>query len=175
MPLDGRGLNLTYRTFNKTHRLEDTAYAMELRRPLVTELPRASLLGKPHIPGPNDPYSTEREGGRQLFEERWNELQPLEDGCWLVPSDNLLTGTYIVSLRVPESPRCECRDFQFRNTECKHIHAARIAHRKSRNCSCCGQRTPRRFLTEVHEEHGLLAWFVGDVLCGECIRSGHWS
>jgi hypothetical protein len=33
----------------------------------------------------------------------------------------------------------------------------------------------RRFVTKVHEDHGLLGWFVGDRLCADCVRFGYWA
>jgi len=33
----------------------------------------------------------------------------------------------------------------------------------------------RRLATEDYEEHGPLAWFEGDVLCGTCIKNGFWA
>jgi hypothetical protein len=31
---------------------------------------------------------------------------------------------------------------------------------------------PNRFLSEVVEEDELLGWFVGDLICANCIRAG---
>jgi hypothetical protein len=115
------------------------------------------------------------ERGRRLFEERYNEIEHLENGCWLVPSSNLLNGSYIVSLRQPEEPRCECADHTYRGSRCYHIIAAEIADSKSRTCSCCGHRVLGRFTEEVTEDDGLLSWFPGDVLCADCIRKGFWG
>jgi hypothetical protein len=113
------------------------------------------------------------ERGWQLFEERSGEVEHLEGDVWLVPSSNLITGSYLVN--VAPKARCECKDFEFRpGAPCKHITAAREAHAKSRVCSCCRRRVLGRFLLEVTEEDGLLSWFVGDELCSDCIREGYW-
>jgi hypothetical protein len=113
--------------------------------------------------------------GRRLYADRSNEVR-FEDGVWFVPSEHEATSVYEITLgRRGES--CECQDFEIRNPEggCKHIVAATIAKAKSTVCSCCGQRVPWKFVTEVHEEHQLLGWFVGDRLCADCVRSGYWA
>lgn len=113
--------------------------------------------------------------GRRLYAEHVDEIR-YEDGVWFVPSEHEATSVYEVTLgRRGES--CECTDFEIRNPEgeCKHIVAATIAKAKSTACSCCGQRVPWKFATQVHEEHGLLAWFPGDRLCAECVRTGYWA
>ncbi len=115
---------------------------------------------------------TRLERGRLLFEERHNEIEHVRGDEWIVPSGNLLTGTYLV--RLGNSPSCECADHQYRHVTCYHQVAAQIADSKSRTCSCCGRRVLNRFLTEVQEEDELLSWFVGDLICADCISSGHW-
>ena len=114
---------------------------------------------------------TRVERGRQLFEERGNEFRH-EKGAWLVPSEKRCGDFYAVRLSPAES--CECADFEYRGEPCEHICAARIAHTKSGTCSCCGHRVLNRFLSEVEEYHQLLTWFVGDLICAECIRAGYW-
>jgi hypothetical protein len=42
-------------------------------------------------------------------------------------------------------------------------------------CSSCAERVLWRFVTEVQEEYDLLAWFVGDRICADCIREGFWA
>jgi hypothetical protein len=70
---------------------------------------------------------------------------------------------------------CECDDFKHRGEPCKHVHAATLAQSKSGTCSCCGQRVLSRFLSEVIEDDGLLSWFAGDELCGDCVKAGFWA
>jgi hypothetical protein len=54
----------------------------------------------------------------------------------------------------------------------KYLTAATIAHAKSSRCSCCGHRVLNRVLSEVVEEDELLGWFVGDLLCADCVGRG---
>jgi hypothetical protein len=70
---------------------------------------------------------------------------------------------------------CECADFEHRDEPCKHVHTAALAQSKSGTCSCCGQRVLSRFLSEVIEDDGLLSWFAGDELCGDCVKAGFWA
>ncbi len=111
------------------------------------------------------------EGGRELYAERAQEFR-FEAGVWYVPCSSVEGRVYEVRLEPVEA--CECKDFEVRGEPCLHITAARIAHAKSRVCSCCRNRVLGRFLSEVTEEDGLLAWFVGDELCGDCIKDGYW-
>jgi hypothetical protein len=93
-------------------------------------------------------------------------------GTWFVPSEN---GCSYYAVRLGRVEACECADYEHRRGRCKHIHAASIAHAKSAICSCCGHRVLNRFLSEVVEEDELLGWFVGDLLCADCIRAGYRS
>ncbi len=118
--------------------------------------------------------TTRVDRGRQLWEEHANEIRfDAAGGVWLVPSQHEGTSVYEVTLG-HRGEFCECADFEFRGEACKHILAATIARVKSTTCSCCGNRVPWRFVTEVTEDDGLLAWFVGDVLCDACVP-GHWG
>jgi hypothetical protein len=113
--------------------------------------------------------------GIALYRDHADEIR-FEDGVWFVPSEHEATSVYEVTLgRRGES--CECQDFEIRCPEggCKHIVTATIAKAKSTVCSCCGNRVPWKFATEVTEDHALLAWFPGDRLCGDCVRGGFWS
>jgi transposase len=47
-----------------------------------------------------------------------------KDGLWLVPSQNS-SQQYTVDTTA-ETPRCTCRDFEFRRARCKHIRAVQI-------------------------------------------------
>ena len=109
--------------------------------------------------------------GRQLFEERWNEIAHVAGDEWIVPSGNQVTGTYVV--KIGDSPSCECEDHTYRRVTCYHLVAAQIADSKSRTCDCCGARVLGMFLSEVTEDDKLLSWFVGDELCGDCVRAGY--
>jgi hypothetical protein len=110
--------------------------------------------------------------GIALFRDLADEIR-FEDGIWFVPSQHEATSVYEVVLgRRGES--CECQDFEHLGESCKHIVAATIARAKSTTCSCCGNRVPWKNVTEVQEEDGLLAWFVGDRLCDAC-APGYWA
>ena len=111
--------------------------------------------------------------GRELFAEHTNQFRH-KRGAWLVPSANdAIVGFYEVRLGPVEV--CDCVDFEHRGEPCKHIHGAALAQSKSGTCSCCGQRVLNRFLDEVTEDDALLGWFVGDMICTDCIRAGYWS
>ncbi len=125
-----------------------------------------SLAGSPQE------TTTRAERGVEVFEERYNEIEHVGGDTWSVPSSNLLTGTYLV--RLGDNPSCECADYTYRQRTCKHIAAAQLAESKSRVCSCCNRKVFGRFTSEVSEDDGLLSWFVGDVLCADCIREGFW-
>jgi hypothetical protein len=125
------------------------------------------------IAHPAQETTTRLERGHKLFEERYNEIEHLEGDVWMVPSGNLLTGTYLV--RLGNTPACECKDFEYRHVRCYHQVAARVAESKSRVCSCCRRRVLGRFLSEVTEEDGLLSWYPGDEICADCIGEGYWA
>jgi hypothetical protein len=110
--------------------------------------------------------------GTRIYREHADDFV-YRGGAWVIASDTVPGRVYEVRLGPIE--RCECPDHAHRGVACKHIYASRIAQSKSRVCSCCGQRVLGRFTTEVHEEHELLSWFVGDVICADCIRTGFWS
>ncbi len=42
---------------------------------------------------------------------------------WLVPSQSGIPEKYSVALSADEKPQCTCRDYEFRNENCKHIFA----------------------------------------------------
>lgn len=113
------------------------------------------------------------ERGRELYRERYNEIEWLREDEWYVPASNLLDDRYVV--RLGDNPRCECSDASFRHVFCKHQVAASIAASKSRTCDCCGNRVLGKLLTEVTEDDGLLSWYPGEELCSECISQGYWS
>jgi hypothetical protein len=120
------------------------------------------------------PPATHEARGLALYQDHIDEIR-FEQGVWLVPSQHDAASVYELTIgRRGES--CECRDFAYRGgrVACLHIHAATIARAKTTSCSCCGQRFPWRFVTEVQEDHDLLAWFVGDRLCSACVP-GHWA
>jgi SWIM zinc finger len=110
--------------------------------------------------------------GQKLFREHADDFV-YRQGAWIIASDTVLGRAYQVRLGPIET--CECSDYQYRGAACKHIFGARIAHSKSRVCSCCGSRVLGRFATEVVDEDELLSFFVGDVLCADCIRNGYWT
>lgn len=107
-----------------------------------------------------------------LFTERVNEFR-CDGGVWYVPSASVEGRTYAVRLK--PAPRCECRSYEFHGGPCKHILSVRYLKARTTVCSCCGERVLWRFVTEVMEEHELLAWFVGDRICADCISEGVWA
>ena len=112
--------------------------------------------------------------GRGLFETYREKLEYIGSGKWLIPSGSESGRAYEV--RVGTHSRrdsCECSGFRLHN-HCSHVVCAKLAHRKSAVCDGCGERRWWRRLTQVDGEHGLLAWFVGDVLCDDC-RPGLWA
>ena len=54
-----------------------------------------------------------------------------KSNLWLVPSQAGREEKYTVAMH-DEKPECTCRDFEFRNTKCKHIFAVEIFKAKSR-------------------------------------------
>ncbi len=133
---------------------------------------RDSFMAKSIIAHPGKESTARADRGLEVFEERYNEVEHVAGNMWSVPSSNLLTGTYLV--RLGDNLSCECADYTYRHRECKHIAAAQLAENKSRVCSCCNRKVLGRFTTEVSEDDGLLSWFVGDVICADCIREGFW-
>ncbi len=130
-------------------------------QPIITEEKQAEVRA-----------SSREERGRLLFEESGSSIQHLEGHTWSVPGSN---GTgYLVNLD-ERGERCECADFEHRGGSCKHIIAASIADAKSVTCSCCRERVLGRFVREVEDADGLLSWFVGDRICADCVRAGHWA
>ncbi len=109
--------------------------------------------------------------GRKLYRERGDEFRH-EHGAWLVPSRTDEDQVYEVCLGPVES--CECSERTYAGDACPHIAAASMAQAKSSVCSCCGRRVLGRFLSQVTEDDELLSWFVGNVLCADCIRDGYW-
>jgi hypothetical protein len=128
-------------------------------------------LIKESLAQPAHQSTTRVDRGRDLYASRWTEFR-FEHGSWFVPSTTVEGRFYAVRLGPVE--RCECPDYEHRGAKCLHVTAATIARAKSTACSCCGQRVPWKFVTEVTEEDCLLSWFVGDRLCSDC-ASGHWA
>jgi hypothetical protein len=124
------------------------------------------------LPASREEATTRVQRGRDLYASRWTEFR-FEHGSWLVLSATVEGRFYAVRLGPVE--RCECPDYEHRGVKCMHVTAATIARAKSTTCSCCGNRVPWRFVTEVQEEHELLAWFVGDRLCADCVSGGYWA
>jgi hypothetical protein len=114
--------------------------------------------------------------GHGLFEIHRDELTYIGGGRWLVPSGSKegLAYEVRVSTTRPERQRCECTGFMHHG-HCSHLVAARIAHRRSAVCDCCGERRYWPELQEVQGEDELLTWFPGDHLCRTCIDSGAWA
>ena len=114
---------------------------------------------------------TRVERGRELYRQHAEDFL-YRNGVWIIASDTVAGRSYEVNL-ARES--CECADHQHRGAVCKHLVAATLANSKSGTCSCCGHRVLNRFLSEVAEDDELLGWFVGDMICADCIRAGYWS
>jgi SWIM zinc finger len=92
---------------------------------------------------------------------------------WFAPSATVEGRFYAVRLSPVE--RCECASFEHHGGPCKHILSVKYLKARTGTCSNCGTRVLWRFLTEVDPEHELLAWFVGDRLCADCIHGGAWA
>ena len=122
-----------------------------------------------HLPTPDYVWR-----GRGLFETYREELEYIGGGTWLIPSGSNLTKGYEVRVGTrPERCRCECMGYH-NHGHCSHLVCAKMAHRRSAVCDCCGKRRWWSELTEVREEDELLAWFPGDRLCAHC-TPGHWA
>jgi hypothetical protein len=68
--------------------------------------------------------------GLRLFRERSDEIEPMPNGFWRVPSSSEPWGRYAVSL---ERESCTCADYGRRRKPCKHVYAAvAAAARRSR-------------------------------------------
>jgi hypothetical protein len=115
--------------------------------------------------------TTRTERGLELYRERWHDIE-YKNGSWFVPSATYASTVYEVNLT---RETCECADFIRRGAACKHIVCASLLKAKTTPCSCCGERVPNRFATEVEEWHELLCWYPGDFLCGTCIANGAWA
>jgi hypothetical protein len=80
----------------------------------------------------------------------------------------------------PAAWSCDCPDHRRRQAACKHALACWVLERAYRpspgslgtaegECSGCGGRFTSRELTELHEDnHDILTYFDGDLLCREC-------
>ena len=111
------------------------------------------------------------ERGRELYRQHAEDFV-YERGTWFLTSDTVPGRVYEVDVA---RETCECSDFHIRNVACKHLMAAAIAHAKSSLCSCCGRRVLNQFLDEATEDDELLGWFVGDLLCPDCVEAGYWA
>jgi hypothetical protein len=131
-----------------------------------------SPMANPIIAHSAQETTTRTDRGREFYAERAHEFR-FERGVWYVPCSSVEGRVYEVRLEPVEA--CECRDFEVRGEACKHIVAVRIAHARSGVCSCCRSRVLWRFLSEVTEDDGLLAWYPGDELCADCITEGYWA
>jgi SWIM zinc finger len=107
--------------------------------------------------------STRELRGIALYRDHADDIRH-EDGSWFVPSQHDATTVYEVTLGRHEY--CECSDFEFHGSRCKHVYAAIVARAKSAPCVMCGKRHKHRDLTEVCEGH--LSCFEGDLLCPPC-------
>ncbi len=93
-------------------------------------------------------------------------------GRWLIASGTESDRHYEVRVGVRRQS-CECQGYA-RHDHCSHLIAGRHVARRSAVCDCCGERRWWSELSEVQEEHELLAWFPGDRLCAACVP-GHWA
>ncbi|MDP8952336.1 MAG: SWIM zinc finger family protein [Actinomycetota bacterium] len=110
--------------------------------------------------------TTREQRGLALWREHADAIRfDADERVWLIPSTtDGGTSVYEVAIgRRGES--CECRDFEFHGTGCKHIICATIARAKTGRCDGCGGRFPRRDLFEVGDH---LTFFEGDELCRPC-------
>ncbi len=75
-----------------------------------------------------DPEAGRAERGRALLTERGPEFRRLQRGQWLAPSSHPGSPGYLVRLaRDAGLCTCECQDWRFRLSPCKHVHACRVA------------------------------------------------
>ncbi len=124
----------------------------------------------PSTPEPTPAYALR---GLGLYELHAGEiLQGYQGGGrWLVPSGTEANGLYEVRVGTrPDRNRCECRGFSS-HKHCSHLIAASRVAKRSGVCDGCGERRWDRELLEVTEDHDSLTWFVGDRLCGGCLRA----
>ncbi len=113
--------------------------------------------------------TTREQRGLALWREHADAIRfDADERVWLVPSaSDGGTSVYEVTIgRRGES--CECRDFEFHGTGCKHIICATIARAKTAACSGCGGRFPHRDLLEAMEDD--LGVFEGERYCRPCAR-----
>jgi hypothetical protein len=148
-----------------------------LRRDFLAIIPRSpaqeeALLSNTSLARSGEETNGRIDRGRELYREHALDFEHVGGARWHIASDTVPGRSYEVDLT---REVCECADHSYRGAICKHLTAASLAHAKSRVCSCCRNRVLRRFLSEVTEEDGLLAWFVGDELCADCIRDGYWE
>ncbi len=111
--------------------------------------------------------------GLGLFELHRDEILHSYRGAgrYIVPSGTEANGLYEVRVGTrPERNKCECRGFAGHN-HCSHVVAAGRVAKRSAVCDGCGERRWDRQLVEVTEDHDSLTWFVGDRLCGGCLRA----
>ncbi len=127
------------------------------------------------IAQPAHQSTTRVERGRDLYAAHGAEIRfDSSEKVWLVPSQHDLTSVYEVTIG-RHGEYCECADFEYRGESCKHIVAATIARAKSTTCSCCGNRVPWKFVSEVQVDDALLSWFVGDRRGHSCRDGGYWA
>ncbi len=112
------------------------------------------------------PTTTREQRGLALWREHADAIRyDAAERVWLVPSTSGGTSVYEVSIgRKGES--CECRDFEFRGSGCKHIVAATVARAKTGRCDGCGGRFPLREIAEATEDD--LGVFEGERFCPSC-------
>ena len=113
------------------------------------------------------PTTTREQRGLALWREHAAEIRfDAAERVWLVPSTSD-SGTSVYEVTIGRNgASCECRDFEFRGSGCKHIVAATVARAKTGRCDGCGGRFPRRDMYEVGDDN--LTFFEGDELCRPC-------
>lgn len=111
--------------------------------------------------------ATREQRGLDLAAERFDEIWPVGQGTWRVPScaSEPVQTIYLARLR---HQNCTFEDHRRTGAACKHVFAAHVVRAKTATCAGCGSRSRRGDLIEVTEDHENLTFFVGDLLCQGC-------
>ena len=103
--------------------------------------------------------------GIDLAEERFDEIEKI-----VSPGPGRSPAARVSSSHVEDLKNglCTCPDHPPEGEQCKHVSVASYRKAKWATCSGCKNRFRHRDLYEVHEDHGSLTWFPGDLLCEGC-------
>ena len=153
------GHDVTTREQELLDRLEEEIARLREKRPAPSErIDRATSIIVTHLACRQQKVIRVRlRGGRARF---------LVDGSG--------GAVYVVD---PATWTCSCPDFHRRDATCKHVlccYVLWLASLRTRRRACvgCGKTLPRRHLREVHHDDPAEHWFLGDLVCRECCRTG---